>query len=275
MTFVEILSTKSAHSIIGGLNRFYSCLRFWGLPVYRLHSDHAREFTHQSVKDWANHRGIYTTSTMPECKASNGRAKRLIGRLKQQVRALLSAHSLEPAMWPHAIRYATEERQREALQRLGHEAKPLIPFYSKTRFRSRTWTETVWGTRSTEGHVVAPSTDVSQGYIVRVVDGENVRFYATTLVYQDFRVPEVSNEGVEAAADHVAPEVRPKRGEPGWPPPVGSGEIQMIPTVEDPAMASTATRLSALRTPCPIRPLRLAYKAKLLFGQSRRFWRIL
>ena len=210
--FVEILSSKSAHSIIGGLNRFYSRLRAWGLPVYRLHSDHAREFTHQSVKDWANHRGIYTTSTMPESKASNGRAERLIGRLKQQVRALLSAHSLEPAMWPHAIRYATEGRQRAALKTLCHEVKPLIPFYTKTRFRSRTWTEEVWGTRSAEGHVVAPSTDVSQGYIVRVVDEGSVRFYATTLVYQDFRVPEVSPDVVVDAPDEVAPEVRPKRG---------------------------------------------------------------
>ena len=252
--FVEMLSTKSAHSIIGGLNRFYSRLRAWGLPVYRLHSDHAREFTHQSVRDWANHRGIYTTSTMPESKASNGRAERLIGRLKQQVRALLSAHSLEPAMWPHAIRYATEGRQREALQTLGHEVKPLIPFYTKTRFRSRTWTEEVWGTRSTEGHVVAPSTDVSQGYIVRVVDEGSVRFYATTLVYQDFRVPEASPDVVVDESDEVAPEVRPKRGEPGWPPPVGAGEVQMIPTVEAPAMISTVTCVerSAAALPCAI-----------------------
>ena len=83
--FVEIMAAKSTQSIICGLNRFYARLRSWGLPIFRLHSDCAQEFTHPLVKQWAGHRGILTTTTIPEKPAMNGRAERLIGRVKQQV----------------------------------------------------------------------------------------------------------------------------------------------------------------------------------------------
>ena len=39
----EVLSCKSTHAVLGALNRFYAKLRFWALPVYRLHSDCAGE----------------------------------------------------------------------------------------------------------------------------------------------------------------------------------------------------------------------------------------
>ena len=120
LPFAVVLPAKSTHAILGGLNRFYAKLRSLGLPVYRLHSDCAQEFTHPTIRQWANHRGIHVTTTMPESKASNGRAERLVGRLKQQTRALLSHHKLPEGYWPHAVRYAVESMQRLALARLGH-----------------------------------------------------------------------------------------------------------------------------------------------------------
>ena len=229
---VEILPCKSTHAVIGALNKFYARLRSWGLPIYRLHSDCAGEFTHSSLRQWATHRGIHVTTTMPESKASNGRAERLIGRLKQQIRALLSGHGLDPGLWPHAARYANESLQREALKALGHDTKPLIPFYSRVRFRSRSWRDTTWGSRATEGHLVAPCNDISRGYVIRVIDEGIIRFYSTTLVYQgDFMEP-VPMPDVEAA-DALAAEVHPSRFEVGWPPPLGAGEIQTEGQVQD------------------------------------------
>ena len=55
---VEILPAKSSKAILGALNRFYAKLRSWGLPVYRSHSDCAREYTQESLRQWASHRGI-------------------------------------------------------------------------------------------------------------------------------------------------------------------------------------------------------------------------
>ena len=107
---VEVLPSTSTHAVIGALNRFYSRLRFWGLPTYRLHSGCAGEFTHHNLRRWAAHRGIHVATTMPESKASNGRAECLVARLKVQIRALLSANSLEPGMWPHAARYLNDPR---------------------------------------------------------------------------------------------------------------------------------------------------------------------
>ena len=167
------------------------------------------------------------TTTMPGSKASNGRAERLIARIKQQVRALLNAHSMAPEMWPHAARYAAEAMQRDALKALGQDVKPLIPFDTLVRFRSRTWRDTTWGSRATEGRFMTPCADVSRGYVIRVLDKDTIRYYATTLVYQDFQEPV---HGPEAAgADTVASELHPSRFEVGWPPPPGAGDIQHEP----------------------------------------------
>ena len=236
--FAVVLPAKSTHAIIGGLNRMYAKLRSMGLPVYRLHSDCAQEFTHTSLRQWANHRGIHVTTTMPESKASNGRAERLIGRLKQQVRALLSHHKLEAQFWPHALCYAVESLQRTALHKLGQPTQPLVPFYSLVRFRSRSWRDATWGTRAAEGRLVAPCHDISKGYIVRVLDKDGVRFYATTLTYKEFYEPTPDPE--VQAEDTVATELHVPRHEVGWPPPPGAGEIEheREPDVGEPSSSS-------------------------------------
>ena len=221
--FAAVLPSKSTQASIGGLNRFYSKLRSLGLPVCRLHSDCAQEFTHPSLRQWANHRGIHVTTTMPESKASNGRAERLIGRLKQQARALLSHHQLSAAFWPHALRYSIEVMQRASLAKLGHPTQPVAPFYSLVKFRSRSWRNTAW--------VLGP---LSKGYVIRVVDKEIVRFYATTLIYKDFQAPEPPPD--LTASETLAHELHTPRSDVGWPPPVHAGDIQ----VQDPLSADEA-----------------------------------
>ena len=252
---VEILPGKSTQAIVSALNRFYSRLRSWGLPIFRLHSDCAPEFTHELVKQWAGHRGIHRTTTVPENPAMNGRAERLIGRVKQQVRALLAANDCGPELWPHAVRYVVEGLQRSQLAELGHDVKPLAPFYALVKFRARTWREPVWGSRAAEGRLMAPCTDISKGYVVRVQDGTVHRLYATTLVYHGFSPPEPSPE-LAGSEDPV--HRRDSTDHPtGRPPPKGYDDIQGVPELEveplgpssGPATASSSGIVRALTTP--------------------------
>ena len=237
---VEILPAKSSKAILGALNRFYAKVRSWGLAVYRLHSDCAREYTQESLRQWASHRGIVKTTTMPEHPAGNGRAERLIGQIKSQVRAMLHGSAVPVGMWPHAVRYAVEGMQRESLHRLGHETKQMVPFYAQVRFRARSWRDTTWGPRSVEGRLVASCTDISKGYIVRVIDDGTPRLYATTLVYQDFKAP-VEVPAGEATGEPAAA-VFPTRVEAGRPLPSGCEEVPRAPELGGSAPSSSVVR---------------------------------
>ncbi|CAE7494271.1 RE1 [Symbiodinium natans] len=229
---LEILPTKSPQAIVSALNRFYAKLRSWGLPVFRLHSDHAQALTHKSVSDWAAHRGIYKTTAMPEQPAGIGKAEQLVKAIKAQVRALLISSGAPPALWPHAARYACASLQRRALLKVGHDSKPLVPFYAVVKFRSRTWRDTKWGSKATQGRLVAPSTDISKGYIVRVDDNGVNRLYATTLVYRDFQ--EEPEPPTIEGPDEPAPVVLPSGAVVGRPAPEGAAEIQVPPEVANP-----------------------------------------
>ena len=237
---IEILPAKTTKAILGALNRFYAKLRAWGLPIYRLHSDCAREYTSDSIKQWAAYRGMYKTTTIPEHPAGNGRTERLVRKVKIAVRALLHSSGAPPKLWPHAARFAVEGMQRQALARLGHEVKELVPFHTLVRFRARTWRDSTWGSRSAEGRVVAPSTDVSKGYIVRVMDGETPRLYATTLMYQGFR-PVIPDHEIDVK-DQEAPQVFPTNVEMGRPVPKGYDEIPLLPEVVNEARDRLADR---------------------------------
>ena len=226
---VEILPNKSAKAIVSALNKFYARLRSWGLPVYRLHSDRARELTDPLVTQWAAHRGIYKTTTAPEQPAGNGRAERLVGKLKHQARALLHSTDAGYALWPHAIRYSCEGLQRAQLHRLGMDVQPLVPFYSLVRFRARTWRDEQWGSRTSEGRLVAPCTDISKGYVVRVQDAGTHRLYATTLIYRNF-VPEPELPQGEASEEPVL-QLFTTGAVVGRPEPPGADEVLRLPEV--------------------------------------------
>eukprot|EP00435_Cladocopium_sp_Y103_P052393 s1603_g16.t1 len=63
LTFVEVISSRTAADVMDGIARIYSRVRSLGLPVLRLHADRAKEFTSRPVQRWCNHRGIVTTYT--------------------------------------------------------------------------------------------------------------------------------------------------------------------------------------------------------------------
>ena len=109
------------------------------------------------------------------------------------------------------------------MHRLGHEVKPLPPFFSKVKFRARTWRDSTWGSRAAEGRLVAPSTDISKGYIIRVDDPGVNRLYASTLFYKGYQEllpdPEIEAESGEAE------QIFKTAAEVGRPAPEGSSEV--------------------------------------------------
>ena len=66
VTLVEVVESRNASHILPAIARIYSRLRQLGLPVMRLHSDRAREFTSLAVRRWAQVRDIAVTKTSGE-----------------------------------------------------------------------------------------------------------------------------------------------------------------------------------------------------------------
>ena len=52
ITFVEPVKSRAVKHVLPALGRIYCRLRSLGLPLYRLHSDRAREFCSEQVRSW-------------------------------------------------------------------------------------------------------------------------------------------------------------------------------------------------------------------------------
>ncbi|OLQ12847.1 Retrovirus-related Pol polyprotein from transposon TNT 1-94 [Symbiodinium microadriaticum] len=118
---VEILPTKSAKAIVSALNKFYARLRSWGLPVYRMHSDRARELTDPLVTQWAAHRGIYKTTTAPEQPAGNGRAEQLVRGEEFGAEEQVQEHALKPE-----ARIILEGRRLASISAMREQEQALV-----------------------------------------------------------------------------------------------------------------------------------------------------
>ena len=108
--YVRPLETKNTeetiaamHDIINGIN-----CRYKTKAVFRLHSDHAQEFSGDRAKDYFRPYGIKATSTAGYDSNSNGRAENAIGLLKVRARAMLHRLGEEGReLWPLAIQHAS------------------------------------------------------------------------------------------------------------------------------------------------------------------------
>eukprot|EP00438_Fugacium_kawagutii_P021249 Skav207770 [mRNA] locus=scaffold2087:161475:163001:+ [translate_table: standard] len=128
LTFAELLPSRSTQEILPALARIYCRLRSLGLPVYRLHSDRAREFVASPIRRWCLDRGIIATLTPGSSWKSNGRAEAEVGVLKRGIRTLINAEKRDLDYWPLAARHVAERRLRNQLQRLGWPTGALLAF---------------------------------------------------------------------------------------------------------------------------------------------------
>ena len=248
LCFVEILPDKRPTTVTAGLSRVYSRLRSYGFPVYGLFTDRGGEMINSAVRVWAEARSILRKTTAPESPASNGRVERMLGLVRQQARALMFASKLDVTMWPHAVRYAAEQRLRQSLAALAYPVNPMVPFWAQVTIRARTWNDKKWSTRAMKGRLVAPASEVDGGWVVRIAGPEGVRFYISTLLYLNVQSaiapPDLSCRGdsPRTAAGWPAPVSRHRSKSPvGVPAPSASaaglltGMTEAVP--KDPAVA--------------------------------------
>ena len=175
VTMVEILPSRATKHVIGALNLLYSKFRSLGLPLYRLHSDKARELGSGTVRQWAATKGMVQTVTSGDDPPSNGRVESEIGQLKRRLRVTLASSGAETAMWPTALRHAAQERLHAQLSALG-VPMPEIPAYNReVLVKVKTWHK-----RGALKHLpspfkvvrlLGPSPLMSHGWLVRSADG--------------------------------------------------------------------------------------------------------
>ena len=190
LTVAVPVGSRHGKAVLEALSWIYSRFRSLHIPIKRVHSDRAREFTSKEVKKWIQERDLNHTFTEGDSGEANGRAEREIGILKALTRAQLTASGESKEMWPLALRHASELRHRHQLRRLGVDTPMLIPFGTIGYARRKRWDRGEKG----EAGLLAPMKKVkimgpaatmsltSKGYYCRVQDTGNFIFSTAVLV---------------------------------------------------------------------------------------------
>eukprot|EP00438_Fugacium_kawagutii_P019078 Skav200865 [mRNA] locus=scaffold3214:128100:133379:+ [translate_table: standard] len=139
LTLVEPLESRAVHHVLPALAKMYGRLRSLGLPVYRLHTDRARELLSNQIKRWTLDRGIVSTLTSGSSFKQNGRAENEVNQVKRGVRTLVGAGRCSLEHWPLAARHVGERRLRSQLDQLGWPTKPLLPFGAQAFAYKKSW----------------------------------------------------------------------------------------------------------------------------------------
>ena len=105
---------------------FITRFRAMQVPIYRLHSDRAREFVSAEVKKWARSQSLHQTFTAGDEPQSNGRCEREVGIIKARTRVLLRASRSAIHLWPLAARQAMEESSWQRWASEHHPSYPLV-----------------------------------------------------------------------------------------------------------------------------------------------------
>ena len=198
LTFAEPIADRNVHNVLPAIAKIYARLRSLGCPVYRMHSDRAREFLAKPVHQWCLDRGIVQTMTPGSAFKTNGRAENEVGMIKKGVRTLISAGACPLDRWPLAVRHVGERRLRNQLNHAGWPVGKLLRFGSKAYALKKSWQDryaqwrdcreevVVWG--PAEGSSITTTT-----YYVKAVATERC-FYTDDVV-----IP--ADDGMNAAVD--------------------------------------------------------------------------
>ena len=198
LTFAEPIADRNVHNVLPAIAKIYARLRSLGCPVYRMHSDRAREFLAKPVHQWCLDRGIVQTMTPGSAFKTNGRAENEVGMIKKGVRTLISAGACPLDRWPLAVRHVGERRLRNQLNHAGWPVGKLLRFGSKAYALKKSWQDryaqwrdcreevVVWG--PAEGSSITTTT-----YYVKAIATERC-FYTDDVV-----IP--ADDGMNAAVD--------------------------------------------------------------------------
>ena len=198
LTFAEPIADRNVHNVLPAIAKIYARLRSLGCPVYRMHSDRAREFLARPVHQWCLDRGIVQTMTPGSAFKTNGRAENEVGMIKKGARTLISAGACPLDRWPLAVRHVGERRLRNQLNQAGWPVGKLLRFGSKAYALKKSWQDryaqwrdcreevVVWG--PAEGSSITTTT-----YYVKAIATERC-FYTDDVV-----IP--ADDGMNAAVD--------------------------------------------------------------------------
>ena len=170
LTFAVPMQSRHSREVVRAVQEVYMRLRTLQLPVLRLHSDRAREFTGVKLRDWCTQRDILQTSTAGDESAGNGRCESELGIIQAQTRVQLRAAGLEANWWPLALRHTVEQRQRDQLASMGITLPPLIPFGTECYAKLKRWHRRDWDHPFEKIRVLGPAMGMSatsKGYYIQ------------------------------------------------------------------------------------------------------------
>ena len=208
LTFAVPLVSRKAQHVVEAVAWVYARVRSMHIPILRLHTDRAREFSGASFARWCAARDIMHTMSPGDEPTQNARVERTIGLLKNRVRTLIKASGAMMTWWPLALRHAGESMLREQLWQLGI-ATPKIPvFGAHAVAKSKTWHHrgVPWKFPGTPVRIWGPACDMSLtsgGVLVQDTEGRWLR----TTVARPIADPEVDAKGKVVASKVVEDEV--------------------------------------------------------------------
>ena len=133
LLFAKALKDNSAVSVKRALQDIVLYLESFGLPVYRLHSDHGETFNH-TIRSWLRDRGIRATWSEPGVPQGNGRAEAAVRWVKDQTRTLLMSSKLPTRLWPTAAEAAVAAQRARTL---GLNSKLAAPYGSTVLIKQK------------------------------------------------------------------------------------------------------------------------------------------
>ena len=210
VTLVEVVEGRTAQHVLPALARMYSRLRQLGLPVVRLHTDRAREFTALPLRRWAQHRDIVLTMTSGDNYKANGRCEAEIGMVKRAVRTVLSSGGHDINWWPLIAMHVGERRFRAQLRSVGYPVGDLLKFGTRAYALRKWWHNQYEPWRDVREEVVvlgpdACSTLTTTNYFVQAV--ESGRYFFTDDAINLDNVAAVPGALAEAQAQVEQPAV--------------------------------------------------------------------
>ena len=212
VTLVEVVEGRTAQHVLPALARMYSRLRQLGLPVVRLHTDRAREFTALPLRRWAQHRDIVLTMTSGDNYKANGRCEAEIGMVKRAVRTVLSSGGHNINWWPLIAVHVGERRFRAQLRSLGYPVGDLLKFGTRAYALRKWWHHQYEAWRDVREEVVvlgpdACSTLTTTNYFVQAIESGRY-FFTDDVITPDYAAvdngaPHDAQAGQPALAVHA------------------------------------------------------------------------
>ena len=172
LTFVEMMSSRAASDVVQALSLIHARVRATGIPLFRLHSDRAREMVSRPVQAWAASRKLRQTLTAGDDVQANGRIEQEVNQVKRRLRLLVSEASQPRHFWPTMLRQVVAERRSYQLQALHVPAPVIVPYGARVLVRQKRWQESGQLTPPfAEMTALGPSPLMSAGWTILSTDG--------------------------------------------------------------------------------------------------------